>query len=215
MNAQRTESIAYAKKSAEKQLQSLMEFLRIPSISTDPEHNQDMERAADWVMERLRALGMENVRKFPTQRHPIVYGEYLKASGAPIVLVYGHYDVQPVDPLEQWNSAPFEPTQAGANLFARGASDMKGQIAAVLNALEAIRSNGNLPVNFKWLIEGEEEIGSPNLVPFIKEHGKHITQVEGTFYAVLETRIEKMNRPERVAAKRTGEERTPTPFPLT
>ena len=115
---------------------------------------------------------MENVRKFPTDRHPIVYGEYLKAVGAPTILVYGHYDVQPADPLDKWHTGPFEPTVRGENLYARGASDMKGQIAAVLFALEAILKNGKLPVNLKWLIEGEEEIGSPNLGNFIEQtHG--------------------------------------------
>ena len=170
MDTQRIAAIDNAKKSSEKYLRSLDEFLRIPSISTDPERVQDMDRAAEWVMGKLRALGMENVRKFPTQRHPIVYGEYMGETGAPTVLVYGHYDVQPADPLDLWNTGPFEPTVRGENLYARGASDMKGQIAAVLNALEAIRSEGKLPVNLKWLIEGEEEIGSPNLGDFIQEH---------------------------------------------
>jgi acetylornithine deacetylase/succinyl-diaminopimelate desuccinylase-like protein len=170
MDTQRLEAIKQAATCQETYLNTLVEFLRIPSISTDPDHNKDMDTAAEWVMKKLIALGMENVKKFPTQRHPIIYGEYLGAPDAATILVYGHYDVQPADPLELWNSGPFEPTIRGENLYARGASDMKGQIAAILCALEAIRENGKMPVNLKWLIEGEEEIGSPNLGAFINDH---------------------------------------------
>ena len=169
MEKQRMEAIQKASTSKSAHLKYLEGFLRIRSISTDPDHSNDMEKAAEWVMDKLSALGMENVRKFPTPKHPIVYGEYLGAPGAPTILVYGHYDVQPVDPVELWNSDPFAPEVRGENLHARGASDMKGQIAAVLCALESIRTFGKLPVNLKWLIEGEEEIGSPNLGAFISD----------------------------------------------
>ncbi|MBI4732492.1 MAG: M20/M25/M40 family metallo-hydrolase, partial [Chloroflexi bacterium] len=167
---QRDAAIQYVRKNKEKFLGSLKEVLNIPSISTDPAHNSDMRHAADWVTVQLRALGMQKVQTFPTARHPIVYGEYLGAAGAPTVLVYGHYDGQPADPLELWKTGPFDPIVRGENLYSRGVSDMKGQLAAVLKAVEALYKNGGIPVNLKWLVEGEEEIGSPNLANFISGH---------------------------------------------
>ncbi len=170
MTTQREAAIQYVRKNKEKFLGSLKDFLNIPSISTDPTHNSDMRHAADWVAAQLRALGMQKVQLFPTPRHPIVYGEYLGAADAPTVLIYSHYDVQPADPLDQWKTGPFDPTVRGENFFGRGVSDMKGQLAAVLKAVEALYKNGGIPVNLKWLVEGEEEIGSPNLESFISSH---------------------------------------------
>jgi acetylornithine deacetylase/succinyl-diaminopimelate desuccinylase-like protein len=170
MADQRDGILQYLRKNKEKNLGALKEILMIPSISTDPAHAADMRHAAEWMALQLRNLGMVKVQVHPTARHPIVYGEWLGAKGAPTVLVYGHYDVQPADPLELWKTAPFEPTMRGENLYARGASDMKGQAVATLKAVEALVKNGGMPVNVKWLLEGEEEIGSPNLPKFIEGH---------------------------------------------
>jgi acetylornithine deacetylase/succinyl-diaminopimelate desuccinylase-like protein len=170
MSDQRTVALEYARKNKEQFLKSLNAILSIPSVSTDPAHLPDMQQAADWVAAQLRDLGMQKVEIFPTARHPLVYAEWLGAQGAPTVLIYGHYDVQPADPLDQWQTGPFEPAVRGESLYARGASDMKGQVVAVIKAVEAIVKNGVLPVNLKWLIEGEEEIGSPSLDAFIADH---------------------------------------------
>ena len=167
---QREAALQYARKNMEKNLSALKEILTIPSVSTDPAHASDIRHAAEWMAAQLRALGMQKVQVFPTTRHPIVYGEWLGAGEAPTVLIYGHYDVQPADPLDLWNTAPFEPTVRGDSLFARGASDMKGQAVAAFKAVEALVKTGGLPVNVKWLLEGEEEIGSPNLEGFIADH---------------------------------------------
>jgi acetylornithine deacetylase/succinyl-diaminopimelate desuccinylase-like protein len=167
---QREAALQFARKNKEKNLSALKEILTIPSVSTDPAHASDIRHAAEWMAAQLRALGMQKVQVFPTTRHPIVYGEWLGAGAAPTVLIYGHYDVQPADPLDLWNTAPFEPTVRGDSLFARGASDMKGQAVAAFKAVEALVKTGGLPVNMKWLLEGEEEIGSPNLEGFIADH---------------------------------------------
>ncbi|HOV06689.1 MAG TPA: M20/M25/M40 family metallo-hydrolase, partial [Anaerolineaceae bacterium] len=152
-------------------LKELIDFLSIPSVSTDPERQDKVQEAARFIAEKLRTIGMENIHIFPTKRHPIVYADYLHAGNQqPTVLVYGHYDVQPEDPIELWNSDPFSPTIRGDQLVSRGASDMKGQIFAVVAALEAIKNTGEIPINVKFILEGEEEIGSPNLVPFLEEH---------------------------------------------
>lgn len=153
------------------QLERLKEFIRIPSISTAPEHRADVEAAAGWLARRLQALGAADARLIPTGGAPVVVGHLPAASpAAPTVLVYGHYDVQPVDPLAEWRSDPFIPELRGESLFARGASDMKGQIMAVLNALEALSAAGDPPVGFRFLFEGEEEIGSSHLAAFIEKH---------------------------------------------
>ena len=169
----RQQALAYAHQNHERFLEELKEFLAIPSISTDPEHVADIRRAAEWVAGQLTTLGMENVQILPTGGHPVVYGEQLKAGKeAPTVLIYGHYDVQPVDPLDLWTSDPFKAEVRGDRLYARGASDMKGQVLASLKAVESIMRAGGLPVNLKWLLEGEEEIGSLHLGNFIKQNTK-------------------------------------------
>lgn len=170
MTDQRTSALEYAGSNKEQFLICLKDILAIPSISTDPSRVVDMGHAAEWVASQLRSLGMQMVNLYPTAKYPIVYGEWKGSEGRPTVLIYGHYDVQPVDPLELWNSQPFEPEKRGDNLYARGASDMKGQIVAVIKAIEALVKTGGLPVNVKWIIEGEEEIGSPNLESFISDH---------------------------------------------
>lgn len=167
----RAKAIQYALENRNRFLEELIEFASIPSISTDASYKEDVNRTADWVAEKLTTLGMTNVQQFATRGHPIVYAESSATNPqAPTVLIYGHYDVQPADPLDQWESEPFQPTKREENLYARGATDMKGQVLAVFNALEAIMQTDNLPVNIKFLIEGEEEIGSPNLGKFITEH---------------------------------------------
>ena len=175
-NNARQQALDYAHQNRERFLEELKDFLAIPSISTSPEHAADVQRAAEWVGGQLSALGMDNVQIMPTGGHPVVYGEQLKAGkDAPTVLIYGHYDIQPVDPLELWKSDPFKAEVRDDNLYARGASDMKGQVIASLKAVESIartRDTGNFPVNLKWLIEGEEEIGSEHLGDFIKQNAK-------------------------------------------
>lgn len=171
MSEHRTAALKYVQTNRGRFLEELEDFLLIPSVSTSPEHQADIRRAAEWVAEKLRSLGAQKVQIFPTAGHPVVYGEILQAGpGAKTILVYGHYDVQPPEPLELWDSGAFEPTVRGENLYARGATDMKGQVMAVLTAVEAIVRTNRLPVNLKFLIEGEEEIGSPNLGKFITQH---------------------------------------------
>lgn len=164
-------ALAYAKDHQTDFLEEFTSFLQIPSISTLPDHKEYMHKAADWTANQLESFGFESVAVMPTAGHPVIYGEWMKAGkDAPTILFYGHYDVQPPDPLELWISEPFKPQVRGENLFARGASDMKGQIVAHLKAVESLLSTSSLPVNLKYLIEGEEEIGSPNLGPFITEN---------------------------------------------
>ena len=171
MTDQRSSALNYATNNQVKFLEELCDFLTIPSISTNPDQKESMQRAAEWVAEKLRSCALTNIQIFPTDGHPVVYGELISAqSNTQTVLVYGHYDVQPPDPLELWESGPFEPDKRGENLYARGATDMKGQVLASINAIEAIIRTGSLPVNVKFLIEGEEEIGSPNLGKFITNH---------------------------------------------
>lgn len=148
-------------------LSELIEFLRIPSVSADPAHNEDMRRAAAWLEAKLSSLGFE-AEVIPTPGHPIVYAERVVDPQAATVLVYGHYDVQPADPLELWKTPPFEPTLRDGRLYARGSSDDKGQVFAHIAAVESL---GNaLPVNVKFAIEGEEEVGFGNLVPWLKSN---------------------------------------------
>jgi acetylornithine deacetylase/succinyl-diaminopimelate desuccinylase-like protein len=164
-------AIQYAHDNRQRFLSELKDLLRVPSVSTATEHKPDMQRTAEWVASKLSSLGMGNVKIYPTAGHPVVYAESMSAGAhTPTVLIYGHYDVQPAEPLELWESGAFDPTERGDNLYARGASDMKGQVMASLAAVEAIQRTGKLPVNVKFLIEGEEEIGSPHLGRFISEH---------------------------------------------
>lgn len=170
MADQRENALQYVRKNREEFLNAFKEILRIPSISTDPAHSADIRHAAEWLATQLRDLGMQKVQIFPTAKHPIVYGEWLSVTDAPIVLIYGHYDVQPADPLNLWKTGPFDPEERGEEIYARGASDMKGQIMVMLKAVESLVKTDGLPVNIKWLFEGEEEIGSPNLGTFIAEN---------------------------------------------
>ncbi|WP_165226341.1 dipeptidase [Aquisphaera insulae] len=152
----------------------LKDLIRIPSVSAQPDHDPDTRMAAEFVRDDLAAMGLK-AEIIPTKRHPIVYAEWLGAKGKPTVLVYGHYDVQPAEPLEPWLSPPFEPTVRNGNLYARGATDDKGQMFTHLKAAEAwLQATGGLPVNVKFLIEGEEEIGGANLETFVAENRERL-----------------------------------------
>jgi acetylornithine deacetylase/succinyl-diaminopimelate desuccinylase-like protein len=152
----------------EQHLAELCEFLRIPSISAKTEHKPDIERAAKWVADHLRSAGFKTVEIIPTDLHPLVYAESLEAPGKPTVLFYGHYDVQPAEPLDLWTSPAFEPQTRAGNIYGRGTADDKGQVHIHLKALESIhQTNGRFPVNIKVLIEGEEEVGSVSLWDYV------------------------------------------------
>jgi acetylornithine deacetylase/succinyl-diaminopimelate desuccinylase-like protein len=155
----------------EQYVKELSDFLRIPSISSLSEHADDVRRAAEWVAERLRNAGMDAVKVMPTGGHPVVYGQGHHAPGKPTVLIYGHFDVQPADPLALWTTPPFEPEIRNERIYARGASDNKGNMLIPIIAVEALlRTDGTLPLNVKFLFEGQEEIGSPQLAEFLKSN---------------------------------------------
>jgi len=165
-------TLEYVRTNQPRFLAELEEFLSIPSVSTQVEHRMDIKHAAVWLRDKLLLAGFPRAEVMPTSGHPIVYAEWLAAKPeAPTILIYGHYDVQPPDPLELWRTPPFEPTVVGDNIFARGASDDKGQLYAHVKAVEAFKETaGAPPVNVKCLFEGEEESGSPSLEPFIRQH---------------------------------------------
>jgi acetylornithine deacetylase/succinyl-diaminopimelate desuccinylase-like protein len=152
----------------ERFLNELLELLRIPSISARTEHKEDMVICAEAVKKRLLEAGADTVTIYPTAGHPVVYGEKIIDASKPTVLVYGHYDVQPADPLELWNSGPFEPVIKDGKIYARGSCDDKGQFYMHVKALEIMVKTNSLPANVKFIIEGEEEVGSPNLATFVK-----------------------------------------------
>jgi acetylornithine deacetylase/succinyl-diaminopimelate desuccinylase-like protein len=152
-------------------LEELKAFLRIPSVSTLPEHKGDVNHAANFVAEALTRAGLENVKLIPTAGNPLVYGDWLHAEGKPTVLCYGHYDVQPADPLDLWKSPPFEPDVRDGNIYARGAADDKGQMYMHVKAVEALRAaHGRVPVNVRFLIEGEEEVGGASISKYVAEN---------------------------------------------
>jgi acetylornithine deacetylase/succinyl-diaminopimelate desuccinylase-like protein len=149
----------------------LKNYLAIPSISALPQHQADVRRCAEWTADEMRRIGMHNVRLIETPGNPVVYGDWLAAEGAPTILFYGHYDVQPVDPLNLWESPPFEATVRDGEIYARGAADDKGQVFMHFKAIEAhLKQNGRLPANIRVILEGEEEVGSANLDNFVKGH---------------------------------------------
>lgn len=161
----------YVKQQESRFLEELKDFLRIPSISTLPEHDADVRRAAEFTAASLRSAGMENVEVISTAKHPLVYGDWMHAPGKPTVLCYGHYDVQPPDPLELWETPPFEPTIRNGNIYARGSADDKGQMYMHVKAVEALHAvHGTLPVNVKFLVEGEEEVGGASVAKYVAEN---------------------------------------------
>jgi len=173
MNDAAALALAYARAHRRRSLAELEQFVRFPSISAQPRHAEDVKRCAHWLANQLRRTGLDDVSVIATRRHPLVHAAWHGAAGRPTVLIYGHYDVQPVDPLGEWHSPPFAPTVRGQDLFGRGACDDKGQMFAHLKALQAyLQTRHALPVNVKCLFEGEEEIGSPNLVPFVAHNQK-------------------------------------------
>jgi acetylornithine deacetylase/succinyl-diaminopimelate desuccinylase-like protein len=155
----------------ERYLDELKALLAIPSISALPQHAADVRRCAEWCADEMRRIGLQNVRLIDTPGNPVVYGDWLGAAGAPTILFYGHYDVQPVDPLELWESPPFEATIRDGEIYARGSADDKGQVFMHVKAVEAhLKQNGRLPVNIKFILEGEEEVGSAHLDDFVRAH---------------------------------------------
>ena len=168
-------ALAYARAHRARFLGELRQLIRIPSVSAQTKHAEDVRRCGEWLAGHLKRIGMDGVRMIATPRHPLVYAEWTKL---PTVLVYGHYDVQPPDPLREWTAPPFEPTVRGRHLYGRGACDDKGQLFCHVKALESfLKTDGRLPVNVKVLFEGEEEIGSPNLRPFLLRSGGSIPVV--------------------------------------
>jgi len=162
----------FVQKNESRFLDELTDFLRIPSVSTLPEHKDDVARAARFVAGSLKRAGLENVEIISTARHPLIYADWLHAPGKPTVLCYGHYDVQPPDPLDLWTTPPFEPSIRNGNIYARGACDDKGQMFMHIKAAEALRDvhDGRLPVNLKFLIEGEEEVGGESISEYVPKH---------------------------------------------
>lgn len=148
------------------------DFIRIPSVSALPQHAADVRKAGEWVVDRLKSAGVEHVELMETGGHPVVYGDWLHAGDdKPTIMIYGHFDVQPVDPIELWDTPPFEPTIRDGKVFARGASDDKGGMVTPIFATEAhLRTTGKLPINIKYCFEGQEEIGSPQLQPFFEKY---------------------------------------------
>jgi len=163
--------LEYIENHRDQNLEELTEFLRIRSVSTKSEYKPDIERAAKWLAEKLRSAGMEKIEIYPTKMHPLVYAESKQIAGRPTILFYGHYDVQPAEPLNLWTLPPFEPAIRNGNLFGRGTADDKGQVHIHLKALEALfKTEGELPLNVKVMIEGEEEVGSVSLWDFVVQH---------------------------------------------
>lgn len=167
-----TSAVDFAKQNQQRFLNELKDLIRIPSVSTLPEHKPDMRKAAQFLMDELKRIGMENVKLIETAGHPMIYADWLHAPGKPTMLSYGHYDVQPPDPLDEWKTPPFEPTERDNNIYARGAVDDKGQLYMHVKALEALMKSGNgkLPLNVRVLIEGEEEVGGEGIAKYLKEH---------------------------------------------
>jgi acetylornithine deacetylase/succinyl-diaminopimelate desuccinylase-like protein len=164
-------AIEYFQTHQETMTQTYLDLVKIPSVSTATEHKADILRAAEFLKDYLLGIGLDRVELFPTNMHPILFAEKKSANiNAKTLLVYGHYDVQPTDPLDEWKSDPFQPEIREDYAYARGASDMKGQVMASVLALESVLKTSDLPINVKFLIEGEEEIGSPSLDDFIKTH---------------------------------------------
>lgn len=169
-------ALDYARQNQPRFLAELKDLLRIPSVSTLPQHKNDIERAADFLGAQMRSIGLEHVDVIKTAGHPLVYADWLHAPGKPTALCYGHYDVQPPDPLNEWTTPPFEPTERNQNLYARGAVDDKGQMFMHLKAVESLMKSGSgkLPINVRLLLEGEEEVGGEAIAKYIKENSQKL-----------------------------------------
>jgi acetylornithine deacetylase/succinyl-diaminopimelate desuccinylase-like protein len=181
-------AVSYAQQNQQRFLGELKDLLRIPSVSTAPEHKDDVRRAAEFVASGLRNAGMENVEIIATKGHPLIYADWLHAPGKPTVLCYAHYDVQPPDPLNEWTTPPFEPTERNSNIYARGAVDDKGQLWMEIKAIEALMRGhgGKLPLNVKFIIEGEEEVGGESIAAYIR---KEKAKLKADFALVCDTEL--------------------------
>lgn len=165
------QAMDYAAKHRSEFVNTLSDFLKVKTISSDSAYTQDIREGAQWLVDYFTKIGAENIQIIETQKHPVVFADLSKAGkDKPTILVYGHYDVQPADPIDLWDSEPFDPAIKSGQLYARGSSDMKGQLMVTLSAIESIQAISELPVNFKFLVEGEEEIGSPSIQDFLSEH---------------------------------------------
>jgi acetylornithine deacetylase/succinyl-diaminopimelate desuccinylase-like protein len=190
----------YALQNGSRFLAELQTFIRFPTVSAQPEHARDLKECAKWLADHLRWIGLKNVRIVSTSGHPIVYADWLRDPALPTVLIYGHYDVQPPDPLAEWHSPPFEPIVRGEQLYGRGASDDKGQMFTHVKALEAyLKTQGMLPVNVRCIFEGEEEIGSPNLTAFLRNNSEALS---ADVAVVSDTRMLGPDRPALTYAMR-------------
>src|SRR6204780_4961566 len=187
-------AIDYARSNQTRFLNELKDLLRIPSVSTAPEHKSDVQKAADVVANELRRIGMENVELITTKGHPLIYADWLHAPGKPTVLCYAHYDVQPAEPLDEWISPPFEPTERNGNLYARGAVDDKGQLWLEGKALESLlqTGGGKLPINVKVIFEGEEEVGGESIAQYVR---KQKAKLKADFALVCDTELFAPNLP--------------------
>jgi acetylornithine deacetylase/succinyl-diaminopimelate desuccinylase-like protein len=183
-----TAAVSYARENQKRFLEELKELLRIPSVSTMDEHKNDVQKAADFVAGELKRIGFEHVEVIPSSGHPMVYADWLHASGKPTVLCYAHYDVQPPDPIEEWTTPPFEPTERNQNIYARGAVDDKGQLWMQVKAFESLfrSGNGKLPINVRILFEGEEEVGGEAIAEYIRKHGD---KLKADFALVSDTEL--------------------------
>ena len=181
-------AVEFAQSQQARFLEELKSILRIPSISTLPEFAGDVRRAAQTLAAELARIGLENVHLIEGSGHPLVYGDWLHAAGKPTCIAYGHYDVQPPDPLDEWRTPPFEPTERDGNLYARGAVDDKGQMYMHIKALESLfqAHSGRLPVNVRVILEGEEEVGGETIAHFVREHPE---QLQGDFALVSDTEM--------------------------
>src|SRR6185369_2303285 len=181
-------AVAFARQNQQRFLNELKDLLRIPSVSTAPEHKDDVRRAAEFVANDLRRMGMENVEIIQTKGHPLIYADWLHAAGKPTVLCYAHYDVQPAEPLDEWITPPFEPTERNNNVYARGAVDDKGQLWMEVKAFESLfkTGNGKLPLNVRVIFEGEEEVGGESIADFVRKHGDRL---KADFALVCDTEL--------------------------
>jgi acetylornithine deacetylase/succinyl-diaminopimelate desuccinylase-like protein len=188
-----TRALEYAHSSGPRFVKQLQEFIRFPTVSSQPNHAADIRNCAAWLAAHLKGIGLDSVKVVPTARHPLVYASWTRRPGAPTVLIYGHYDVQPADPIAEWTSPPFTPSIRAQNLYGRGSCDDKGQMFAHVKALESLlRTDGSLPVNVKCIFEGEEEIGSPHLSPLIS---KNKSALKADMALVSDTKMLGKNRP--------------------
>ncbi len=187
-------AVDYARENKQRFLSELKNLLRIPSISTLPEHKPDVQKAADFIATELRRIGMQNVQLIPTKGHPLIYADWLNAPGKPTALCYAHYDVQPAEPLDEWISPPFEPTERSNNIYARGAVDDKGQLWMEIKAVEALMRGhkGQLPINVKFIIEGEEEVGGESVAAYVR---KEKARLAADFALVCDTELFAPNLP--------------------